>query len=90
MNYSDLASSRWFDVKQTAFAWIDAVSKFRPETAVVGLGVTFLLTCERFGVSPRRVLEVSERQLRRAFDLEPQYPRAVQEYLAQEMRDGSA
>jgi hypothetical protein len=90
MNHSDLASTRWFDIKQTAFAWIDAVSRFRPETAVVGLGVVFLLTCRRFGVEPRRVLEVSERALRRSSDVEPQYAQAISEYLRRELRDGQA
>jgi hypothetical protein len=52
--------------------------------------VTFLLTCRRFGLEPRRVLEISERTLRRAADVEPQYPRAISAYLEQEVRDGAA
>jgi hypothetical protein len=91
MTHSDIASAPWLQIKQAAFAWIDTISKIAVPTSVpVGLGVTFLLTCRRFGLEPRRVLEISERTLRRAADVEPQYPRAISAYLEQEVRDGAA
>jgi hypothetical protein len=91
MTHSDIASASWLHIKQVAFAWIDTISHVRRPAAVpVGLGVTFLLVCRRFGLEPRRVLEISERTLRRAADVEPQYPRAISAYLESEVRDGSA
>ena len=78
---------RWQDVRLVAFSWIDAIQRIkqRPAQMVVGLAVTFLLVCHRFGLEPRDVLEVAARVLNRARDVTPQYPRGIEEYLRNEV-----
>lgn len=87
MDYERLYSARWADVRRTAFGWLDRIQhqRLRPSAAVAGLGVTFILICDRFKLDPRRVLEVADRMIRRADDTEPQYTRAIREYMRREM-----
>lgn len=87
MRIDRLYDVKWRDVKLAAMGWLNQVQYTAPADQVIALAVTFLLICERFKLEPRRVLEASERVLRRAIELEPHYPRAIKAYLREEIPD---
>lgn len=79
-------------MKQASFAYIDMLDRTKltktPNMVVMGVAVLFLLVCERFKLEPREVLDTAARVLRRAREVEPQYPRGISEYLHKELPDG--
>lgn len=91
MRHDRLYDVQWRQVKQAAFAWIDSLQRLKhtaPVQVVTGTALNFLLVCERFKLNPRRVLETADKVLRRAREADPQYPRAIAQYLKEELRDG--
>lgn len=92
MRHDRLYDVKWRLVKQASFAYIDMMDRTglrnTPNMVVIGVSVLFLLVCERFKLEPRRVLETADRVLRRAREVEPQFPRGIAEYLAKELPDG--
>ena len=88
MRHDRLYDVQWALVKQVSFAYLTQLDKIKirnPSQVVVGIAVLFLLVCERFRLDPPRVLETAGRVLRRARDVEPQYPRGIAEYLQKEL-----
>ena len=92
MRHDRLYDVRWKFVKQAAFAYIDMLDRTKlsktPNMVIMGVAVLFLMVCERFKLEPRRVLDTADRVLRRARDVEPQFPRGIAEYLKKELPDG--
>lgn len=94
MRLDRLYDVRWDTLKLAAFSWITKVQKLDaevgmpPNNVLTGLGVTFLLACERWKLDPRQALEVCDRVLRRAKDVNPQFPRGIAAYLKEEFNDG--
>lgn len=91
MRLERLYDVQWRVVKQATMGWLkqlDDIKIRNPAQVVTAVAVLFLLTCERFGLRPSEVLTVADRVVRRATDVDPQYPRAVREYLREELSDG--
>lgn len=90
MRLERLYDVRWELLRHVTFNWIDRLDKQkikRPVDVIAGLGVLFLLVCERFDLNPREVLTVADRVLRRAREVTPQYPRAMETWLREEVPD---
>ena len=90
MRLDRLYDVTWADLRLVAYNWIDRLDKQkirRPADIVAGLGVLFLLVCERYDLDPREALVVSDRILRRATEVTPMYPRAMRAYLRHEVPD---
>ena len=90
MKHDRLYDIQWKAIREVSFSYIDRVDKLgvkSPQQVVGGIGVLFLLVCERFRLDPRRVLETSDRILRRARDVEPAVPRAIAGFLRNELVD---
>ncbi|MEE8385619.1 MAG: hypothetical protein V3S01_06865 [Dehalococcoidia bacterium] len=94
MRIQDVYNVRWRYVRQLSFAIIDffgrdhGKGRARPVNLVQGVAVLFLLICARFKLEPRDVLEVAARVIRFAKDDDPQYVRAIEAYLREELDDG--
>ena len=90
MRHDRLYDVRWDFLKLVTFQWISTLDKMKHKSAadvVTATAVTLLLVCRRFGLEPRRVMDTAERIVRRAEDVNPQYPRAISQYLAEEFTD---
>ena len=93
MRIQDLYDVRWRNIRQITFSVIDFFGKLvgrgeaRPRDLVQGIAIMFLLVCARFKLEPRDVLETAARVTRYAKDTEPQYVRAIEAYLREELRD---
>lgn len=75
-------------MRDTLYAVVSRVLQpSQPEKAVQALGIVFLLVCERFEVSPRKVLEVADRVLRDMTNNEDAVTvRAARRYLREEVK----
>lgn len=90
MRHEQLYDVRWRWVKQASFAYLDMMDKAKlrhSPQVVMGIACLFLLVCERFNLNVRAVLDTADMVLRRARDIEPQYPRGIAEYLKKELHD---
>ena len=91
MRIQDLYDVRWGEVSRLAYAYLTNFDqKFGkdeagPKDLVTGIAVLFILLCKRFNLDPRRVLETTDRVIRRAKDVEPQYVGAISMYLEREL-----
>lgn len=91
MRHEALYDVHWRMVKRAALSWLDRVQDIAkgesPAQIVIATAVLFLMVCKRFNLNEREVLTTADRVLRRAWDVDPQYPRAIQQYLREEMTD---
>lgn len=71
-------------VSRTAFDVLHNIQRHPPNEQVAGIAWLFLLACKNYNLDPRRVLEYTDNILRRALDVEPDYPRAVIQYMRNE------
>lgn len=74
-------------LRKGIYAWVHAQVRERPENTVAAAAAMFLLLCQRYKLSPRRVLDVSERVLRDASDRQPVELRAMRRLLREELPD---
>lgn len=77
------------DVANGALHINTKLTKFSPAAYLGTLAAMFLLVCERLKVDPRRVLETTDRVLRRALDRQPVKVRAVRRWLREEIPDAA-
>lgn len=90
MRHDRLYDVNWHLLRHVTFGWIDRLDKVKQKTPadiVMAAAINLLLICERFGLDPRRVMDTADRVVRRARDVAPQYPRAIEQYLKEELRD---
>lgn len=90
MRHDRLYDIRWKEARQVLAAWMTALDNTKtraPSEVVMGAAIVFKLTCERFKLNPRRVLETADRVVRTARDQSPQYVRGMEEYLVKEISD---
>jgi len=90
MRHDRLYEVRWHFVKSVAFSWIDRLDKVKQKSApdvVASTAIVLILICERFNLNPRAVMDTADRIVRRARDVNPQYPRAISQYLQEEFDD---
>lgn len=81
----------WNLLRHVTFSWIDKLAKVKqksPADVVVAAAINLLLVCERFGLDPRDTMQTADRVVRRAREVTPQYPRAIEMYLNRELPDG--
>lgn len=86
-----LFAVRWHFVKQVCQQWLDSLDRVKyniPAQVVMANAVIFLLTCERFKLNPREVLDIADTVIRKSFDIDPRYVRGIREYLKEELKDG--
>jgi len=74
-------------VRRMVMSWLTKGQDHQPETLVTSSAITFLALCERFGVSPRRALEVADRVMRDSLHRQQAEIKALQLYLRHELRD---
>jgi hypothetical protein len=90
MRYDKLYDVDWHLLRHVTFGWIDAIGRIKrasPADVVVAAAINLLLVCERFKLNPRRVMDTADRVVRRARDVAPQYPRAIEQFLNEEFQD---
>jgi len=90
MRYDRLYDVDWHILRHVTFSWIDTfgrIKKTRPADIVVAAAINLILICERFKLDPRRVMDTADRVVRRARDVAPQYPRAIEQFLREEFTD---
>lgn len=75
------------EVNHAAFRVLHHVQQLPTPALVTGVAWLFLSVCERYGLEPRRVLEVSERVRRDALDRRPVQARAIRRFLREELSD---
>jgi hypothetical protein len=86
MRLDRLYDVRWSEVRHIAFAWLNALQdKHTPRDQVIATAINFLLICKRFGLEPRRVLEVADRVIRHARDTKSRYIEAIELYMRNEL-----
>lgn len=91
MQIQDLYDVSWRNIRQLTFGTVDTFQKMmmrreaRPRDLVQGIAILLLIVCRHFKLEPRDVLETASRVLRRAKDIEPQYPRGIEAYLNAEL-----
>ena len=90
MQYDDIYTVRWKDLRGFTVDWIDRLERRKlkkPAYVVTATAVVFLMMCKNFDLDPRRVLEACERMWRRALLVEPMYPRGMAEAIKAEFRE---
>jgi len=91
MKLQDLYHLRWRYVQRACLSYLcgldDLGYKPAPADLVGSVGIMFLLSCERFKLDPREVLNVCDRILKDATQNDPNAPRGLREYLKKELRD---
>ncbi len=90
MRLQRLYDVRWHLVKQASFGYLNQLDNAQirdPAQIITGVAVLLLLICERFKLEVRDVLDTAARVLRRAKEVEPQYPRGISSYLRTELPD---
>jgi len=90
MRHDRLYDVKWALLRHASFAWIDSMDRLKmrhPADVVMATAVCLILICQRFGLEPRRVMDTADRVLRRAKDVTPQYPRAIEHWLKEEFSD---
>lgn len=75
------------DVRQAAVQVIDSVQVLRPEEQIAGLGVLFLMLCDRFDLPPRRALEAASNMLLGARYRDETHFEALRLYLHHELKE---
>ncbi len=85
-----LFAVQWHFIKQCCQQWLDTLDRVKfkvPAQVVMASAIIFLLSCERFKLNPREVLDIADLVIRKSHDLDPRYVRGIREYLKEELRD---
>lgn len=73
------------DIQEAAFWVLHKMQDRPPQVFLSALAWLFLAACKHYDVDPRTVLEVGDRTHRRALDVAPQYPRAIAQFMREEL-----
>lgn len=90
MRHDRLYDVQWHIVKSVLFGWIDRLDKLkqkRAEDVVISTAIALHMICARFALNPRAVMDTADKVIRRATLVDPQYPRAIAQFLREEFRD---
>ena len=88
MRRDQLFALSYKDVQMAMMGCLDRLQHFPPNVMLAAVGWMFLRLCDHFKIDPRDALDAADRTYRRALDVDPQYPRALAEYIREEIPRG--
>lgn len=71
-----LLNANHHSVAQAVMAIVDTLQHKKAETQIAASGILFLMVCERYGIEPREILNITDNILNRHEGRKPEYEAA--------------